>query len=89
MSEKRTRAAAKVTFESEIALLEEVVRALETGEVPLAELVTRYEDGMRHLKACRALLADAELRLEQLRSGSAGETVAPLDPESVRASAKE
>ena len=66
MTEKRARTG-KSTFESEIARLEEVVRALETGEVPLAELVTRYEDGMRHLKSCREFLADAELRLEQLR----------------------
>ncbi len=78
MTEKRARTG-KSTFESEIARLEEVVRALETGEVPLAELVTRYEDGMRHLKSCREFLADAELRLEQLRNGET--TPAPLAPE--------
>ncbi len=79
MSEKRARAGAKSTFESELARLEEVVNALESGEVPLAELVARYEDGMRHLKSCREFLSDAELRLEQLKSGGA---VAPADESS-------
>lgn len=73
MSEKRPKASAKTTFESEFQRLEEVVRGLESGEVPLAELISRYEDGMARLKACREFLADAELRLEQLRAG--GETV--------------
>lgn len=79
MSEKRAKAAGKTTFESELLRLEEVVRALESGEVPLAELVTRYEDGMARLKSCREFLADAELRLEQLRTGAAGDTLAPFD----------
>ena len=68
MSEKRARSAGKPTFESELERLEEIVRALESGDTPLAELVTRYEAGMRHLKACREFLSDAELRLEQLRA---------------------
>ncbi|MBQ9758583.1 MAG: exodeoxyribonuclease VII small subunit, partial [Opitutales bacterium] len=42
----------------------------EGGDVPLAELVERYEAGMRHLKNCQEKLADAELRIEQLRSVS-------------------
>lgn len=65
MSEKRPR---KTTFEDELGKLEDIVRALESGETPLAELVTRYETGMKHLRACREFLSDAELRLEQLRA---------------------
>ncbi|MBR6797383.1 MAG: exodeoxyribonuclease VII small subunit [Opitutales bacterium] len=59
------------TFEEELARLEAIVESLEGGEVPLAELVERYEAGMRHLKNCQEKLADAELRIEQLRSVSA------------------
>lgn len=79
MSEKRAKASGKPTFENELLRLEEVVNALESGDVPLAELVTRYEDGMRHLKSCRDFLADAELRLEQLRSTPAGDTLASFE----------
>lgn len=80
MSEKRGK---KVTFEDELAKLESIVDALESGEVTLAELVVRYEDGMKHLRTCRAFLDDAELRLEQIKSGPAGDKTEPLKlPES-------
>lgn len=60
----------ELTFEEELAKLESIVESLEGGDVPLAELVERYEAGMRHLKNCQEKLADAELRIEQLRSVS-------------------
>lgn len=59
------------SFEEELEQLESIVESLEGGDVPLAELVERYEAGMKHLKNCQAKLADAELRIEQLRSVSA------------------
>ncbi len=58
------------TFEEELAQLEAIVESLEGGDVPLAELVERYEAGMRHLKNCQEKLASAELRIEQLRNVS-------------------
>ena len=58
----------ELTFEEELAKLEGIVESLEGGDVSLAELVERYEEGMRHLKNCQEKLADAELRIEQLRS---------------------
>lgn len=80
MSEKRVKPSTKLTFESEFQRLEEVVKGLESGDVPLAELVTRYEEGMSRLTACRAFLADAELRLEQLRAGGATEDTEAISP---------
>lgn len=66
----------ELSFEEELEQLEAIVESLEGGDVPLAELVVRYEAGMKHLKNCQAKLADAELRIEQLRSVSAsGEAV--------------
>ncbi|MCD8284453.1 MAG: exodeoxyribonuclease VII small subunit [Opitutae bacterium] len=55
------------TFEDELKKLEEIVATLETGNVSLAELIEKYECGMQHLKACRERLAEAELKIEQLR----------------------
>lgn len=60
----------ELTFEEELAKLESIVESLEGGDVPLAELVERYEAGMRHLKNCQEKLAGAELRIEQLRAVS-------------------
>lgn len=59
------------TFEEELSRFEAIVEGLESGDVPLAELVERYEEGMTVLKSCRKKLADAELRIEQLRAVSA------------------
>lgn len=56
-----------LTFEEELSRLEAIVESLEGGDVPLAELVERYETGMKHLKNCQEKLAAAELRIEQLR----------------------
>ncbi|RRJ98256.1 exodeoxyribonuclease VII small subunit [Opitutaceae bacterium TAV4] len=47
--------------------LEAIVESMETGDVPLAELLTRYEEGSKLLKVCEARLKDAELKIEQLK----------------------
>ncbi len=57
----------EVSFESELKELEKIVENLEQGNIPLAKLIERYEEGMRHLKVCREKLAAAELRIKQLR----------------------
>ncbi len=57
----------ELSFEDELKKLEAIVETLEAGNVPLATLVERYEAGVRHLKNCQQKLAEAELRIEQLR----------------------
>lgn len=57
----------ELSFEAELEKLEAIVESLEAGNVPLAVLVERYEKGMAHLKNCQQKLAEAELRIEQLR----------------------
>lgn len=64
---KAKKSEKELTFEEELARLEDIVESLEGGNVPLSELIERYETGMRHLKNCQEKLADAELRIEQLR----------------------
>ena len=54
------------TFEERLAALEGVVRDLEGEELPLEASLTRYREGVEHLRACRALLDDAEARLAEL-----------------------
>ena len=40
--------------------------SMESGQVPLAELLAKFEDGNKLLKVCEIRLKDAELRIEQL-----------------------
>ncbi|MGA0132981.1 MAG: exodeoxyribonuclease VII small subunit [Opitutales bacterium] len=53
-------------FEADLERLEKLVDSLEGGEVPLDELVTRYEQGMRLLRSCQDGLKAAELRISEL-----------------------
>lgn len=71
MANRTKKTEKETSFEDELAALEKIVAGLEGGDVPLSQLVERYEAGMKHLKNCQAKLAEAELRIEQLRGVSA------------------
>ena len=53
-------------FEAALAGLEEAVEALESGELGLDESLRRYEEGVRLLAHCQALLEGAERRVALL-----------------------
>ena len=63
---KKKSVVAKPTFEQSLAQLEAIVRDLEGGDLGLAEALSRYEGGVKHLKACYELLQRAERRIEQV-----------------------
>ena len=42
----------EMTFEEKIKLLEEIVKELETGEVPLVEVINKYTEGMKVAIVC-------------------------------------
>ena len=54
------------SFEDALTRLESLVDSMEQGQVPLAELLTRYEEGTKLLKVCEARLKDAELKIDLL-----------------------
>jgi Exonuclease VII small subunit len=56
----------QLTYEEAIEQLEATVAALEDGEVPLKDLVTKFEEGSKLLKVCQEYLKDAELKIEKL-----------------------
>jgi len=58
---------AKPSFEAALAKLEAIVDSMESGEVPLAELLAKYEEGSKLLKVCESRLKDAELKIEKLK----------------------
>ena len=73
---------ANLPFEKALEELEQIVKRLERGEVPLEELITIYERGEALKKHCEALLKRAEARIEKITIGPAGQPTgtAPLDP---------
>jgi exodeoxyribonuclease VII small subunit len=54
------------SFEEALAELEIIVQQLEEGQIPLAEGLARYEQGVKLLKQCYQLLEHAERRIELL-----------------------
>lgn len=70
-----------LSFEDALRALEDVVRRLEGGEVPLDESITLYERGESLRKACQARLDSAQARIERIVAGPDGAPVGlrPLD----------
>lgn len=58
------------SYEELYARLQEVVTRLEHGELPLAETLELYEQGVQLAAACQRLLDNAELRVQQLQNGA-------------------
>lgn len=50
----------KLTFENAIESLEEIVRQMETGDIPLNELINKYNEGIKLSAFCMAELDRAE-----------------------------
>ena len=62
----------KLSFEDALGKLESIVESMESGDVPLAELLARFEEGNKLLTVCEARLKDAELKIEQLNTQKDG-----------------
>jgi exodeoxyribonuclease VII small subunit len=67
------------TFEAALSELEEIVAAMEEEQLPLEELVARYEKGSKLLARCESVLASARKRLQTISARSIAETVDPDD----------
>jgi exodeoxyribonuclease VII small subunit len=63
---------ASLSFEAALGQLESIVEAMESGDVPLAELLAKFEAGSRLLKICETRLKEAELKIEQLKKQKDG-----------------
>lgn len=54
------------SFEESLEELEKIVAELESGKLGLSDALARYEQGVKHLKACQQLLEHAERKVELL-----------------------
>lgn len=75
-----------MSFEDALKALEDIVRKLEAGEVPLDSSITLYERGEKLRQHCQARLDAAQLKIEQIIAGSDGTVTGshPFDPEAGR-----
>ena len=63
---------AGMSFEQALKALEDVVRQLEGGEVPLEESIGLYERGEALRRHCQARLDAAQARIEKIVAGPEG-----------------
>lgn len=71
----------KLSFETALAKLETIVDSMESGDVPLADLLARFEEGSKLLKLCEARLKDAELKIEQVKKDKDGAAFSKFETE--------
>jgi exodeoxyribonuclease VII small subunit len=75
MSSKLKPREAELNFEGAMDRLEKIVEQMESGKLPLEDLIVRYEEGMKLVKICQERLANAEQKIEIITRNSAGKAV--------------
>jgi exodeoxyribonuclease VII small subunit len=63
------------SFEASLEALEEIVRELESGDLPLEKSLELFEDGIRLSRQCQERLNQAERRIEVLLRDNQGRPV--------------
>src|SRR5262249_39804998 len=75
MSSKSKPREAELNFEGAMDRLEKNVEQMESGQLPLEDLIVRYEEGMNLVKICQEGLAKAEQKIEIIARNSAGKPI--------------
>ena len=58
-----------MSFEEALGRLEEIVRHLEKGDLPLIDSLRLYEEGTGLIASCSKMLDEAEQKVVKLRKG--------------------
>jgi exodeoxyribonuclease VII small subunit len=75
MSSKPKSQATELSFEKAMDRLESIVEQMESGKLPLEDLIVRYEEGMNLVKVCQERIASAEQKIEIIARNNAGKPV--------------
>ena len=71
----------ETNFEEAIERLEKIVEQMESDQLPLEELLVRYEEGVKLVKVCSDKLQAAEKRIEIITRDATGKPkTAPFEP---------
>lgn len=63
------------SFEASLEALEQIVRQLESGDLPLEKSLELFEQGIRLSRECQDRLSQAERRIEILLRNNQGQPV--------------
>lgn len=63
------------TFEENMQRLEQIVRAMERGDVPLEESLKLFQEGTELVASCGKLLDEAELQVKKIVTDADGRPV--------------
>ena len=63
------------TFEQSMQRLEQIVRAMERGDVVLEESLKLFQEGTELVRSCGKLLDEAELQVKKIMTASDGSPV--------------
>ena len=70
-----------LSFETALEKLETIVESMESGDVPLADLLAKFEEGNTLLRHCETRLKEAEIKIEQLKKERDGVAFAKFETE--------
>lgn len=79
MAKQRGKDGEEPAFEEALAKLEGLVSEMEDGTIPLADLVTKFEEGSKLLKVCQKRLGEAELKIEKLKAEGGESATEPFE----------
>ena len=65
----------KMSFEASMERLEQIVRTMERGDVPLEQSLALFQEGTELVKNCQKLLDEARIQVEKVMNGSDDEPV--------------
>ena len=63
------------TFEENMQRLEQIVRAMERGDVPLEESLKLFREGTALVETCGKLLDEAQLQVKKIATAADGSPV--------------
>lgn len=65
----------KMSFEVSMERLEQIVRAMERGDVALEESLKLFQEGTELVRSCAKLLDDAQMQIQTVMTAADGSPV--------------
>ncbi|MDP2193376.1 MAG: exodeoxyribonuclease VII small subunit [Alphaproteobacteria bacterium] len=73
-----------MTFEEALTQLEQLVRSLENGQLPLEDALKSFEKGVKLKTICEDKLKNAQLKIDQVMNKNGAYQVTPFDADNTK-----
>ena len=70
-----------VDFEKSLERLETIVEEMESGDLPLEQMIKHFEEGSKLVTLCSTKLNEVEQKIEKLVKKGGALTAEPFEPE--------